>query len=152
MAKDFYSPREIVFNVKTARWVIQNLGSLRSGFWPQEESGYIDDIPIGKRTAGRKAPFITPIECAAEITARMEHCGIDGLILLAMECWGESPAALSKYLRIPEYSIRKRHKNALGYVASGPARRWHDTKKRKGESYQEFRIRRKKKRINSRLS
>jgi len=149
VAKDFYSPREIHFTRKTARWVIQNLGSLRSGFWPQEESGYID-IPIGKRTAGRKAPFITPVECAAEITARMERCGIDGLILLAMECWDESVPSLAKYLSMPEWAVKKGYKKALGYIASGPDRRWHDTKKRKGESYQEFRIRRKKKRINSR--
>lgn len=155
VAKEFYSPREIHFSRQTARWVIQNLGSLRTGDWPPEVSSYVD-IPIGKRTVGRKAPFITPVECAAEITARMERCGIDGLILLAMECWGESPAALAKYLGMPEWAVKKGYTKALYYVASGPDRRWHDIYdkqgelKRKGESYQQFRIRRKKKRINSR--
>lgn len=137
MAKDWYAPREVYFNRKTALWVIQNLGNLRAGYWPPEASSYID-IPIGKRTAGRKAPFITPIECAAEISARLEKCGIDGLILLAMECWGESEETLSKYLRMPEWSIRKRRKNALRYVASGPDRRWHTTQKRRGETYRQF--------------
>ena len=144
VAKDFYSPREIHFTRKTAQWVIQNLGSLRSGYWPPEVSSYID-IPIGKRIAGRQAPFITPVECAAEITTRMERCGIDGLLLLAIECWGESEASLAKYLGMSEWSVKRGYKKALYYVSSGPARRWHDTKKRKGESYEEFRIRRKRK-------
>ena len=144
MAKDFYLPREIYFTRQQACWVIQNLGSLRAGYWPPEASSYTD-IPIGKRTPGRQAPFITPIECAAEITARMEKCGIDGLILLAIECWGESEEALAKYLGMSERSVRRGYKKALYYVASGPDRRWHDTRKRKGESYQEFRIRRKRK-------
>jgi len=150
MAENFYSPREIHFSRKTARWVIQNLGSLRGGYWPPEASSYIDITPIGKKTSGRQAAFVTPVECAAEITDRMERCGIDGLILLAIECWGESPASLAKYLGMPEWAVKKGYTKALYYVASGPDRRWHDTKKRKGETYQEFRIRRKKKRINSR--
>ncbi|MBA7579044.1 hypothetical protein ES708_20910 [subsurface metagenome] len=137
MAKNFYTPREVYFNRKTARWVIQNLGSLRGGRWPAEVSSYID-VPIGKRTAGRKAPFITPVECAAEISARLEKCRIDGLILLAIECWGESEASLANYLRMQEWSIKKRYKQALAYVASGPARRWHDTKKRGKIYYHEW--------------
>lgn len=145
MAKDiWFSPGAIKFTRRQALWLIQNLGILRGGFWPPEASSYID-IPIGKKTAGRKAPFETPVEYAAEIESRMERCRVDGLILLAIECWDESVASLANYLEMPEWSVRKRRKNALDYVASGPARRWHDTKKRKGESYQEFRIRRKKK-------
>lgn len=140
MAKDWYAPREIYFTRATALWIIQNLGSLRAGYWLPEASSYID-IPIGKRAAGRKAPFIIPVECAAEVSSRLEKCGMDGLILLAIECWGESEETLSKYLRMPEWSIRKRAKRALAYVASGPARRWHDTKKRKAETYQEFKNR-----------
>lgn len=150
MAKDFYPPREIHFTRKTARWVIQNLGSIRAGYWPPEVSSYTD-IPIGKRTAGHKAPFITPVECAAEITARLERCTDghipDGLILLAIECWGESEESMASYFKIPVWSVRARYKRALNYVASGPARRWHDIYdkrgklKRKGESYMEFKSR-----------
>lgn len=145
-AKDFYSPREIVFTRVQVLWVIQNLVSLRDGDkWPTEESGYTDDIPIGKRVRGRQAPFITAAECYIEMSTRLEKCGIDGLILLAIECWGESEQSLSKYLGIPEWSVRERYKRALAYVASGPARRWHNTKKREGENYDKFKIRKKKK-------
>lgn len=134
--KDWYSPGEVHFTRRTALWLVQNLGTLRTGYWPPEASNYIG-IP-GKKTGKHKAYFETPIEYAAEIEDRLEKCGIDGLILLAMECWGESEASLAKYLGKPEWSIRKRRKNALGYAASGPARRWHDIKKRKGKTYKEF--------------
>lgn len=137
MAKDFYSPREIYFTQATALYLIRNLGSLRDGHWPPEASSYID-LPLSKKMRGHRAPFATPIEYAAEIEDRMERCGIDGLILEALECWGKSEESLARYFKMPVWSIRRRAKKALAYVASGPARRWHDTKKRKGETYQEF--------------
>ena len=141
-AKDWYSPREIRFTRRQCLWLIRNLPSLREGYWPPEASTYTD-LPGSKKTGKHKAYFETPIDYAVEISSRMEKCGIDGLILLAIECWGESEASLAKYLRMPEWLVRKRYKRALAYVASGPARRWHDTKKRKGESYQEFKRRKK---------
>jgi len=141
MTKDWYSPGEIHFSRRTALWLIQNLEILRDGRWPPEASNYID---IFSKTTSHKASFVTPVEYAAEISARMEKCGIDGLILLAMEAWGESQEALAKYLWMPEWSINKRANRALAYVSSGPARRWHNTPKRKGGTYQEFKRRKKK--------
>lgn len=146
--KDWYSPGQIHFSVKTALWLIRNLGILRGGHWPPEASNYIDIS--GKRSGRHRAPFETPIEYAAEIETRLEKAGIDGLILEAIESWDKSIASLASYFRMPEWSIRKRRKTALGYVASGPARRWHDTHdkhgelKRKAETYQEFKGRKKK--------
>lgn len=142
MAKDWYSPGEVYFTYKTALWLIQNLGTLQDGYWPPEASNYID-MP-SRKTASRKASFATPIEYAAEITQRLEKCRLDGLILEAIECWGKSEASLSKYLRMSERSIGKRARRALSYVASGPARRWHDTKKRGAETYEQFKKRKKK--------
>lgn len=66
---------------------------------------------------------------AIEIEARLEKCGLDGLVLLAIECWGESEASMANYFRMPEWSIRKRAKNALRYISG-----W----KRKKQSYKEF--------------
>ena len=142
--KDWYAPREVQFSLRSALWLLHNLGSLREGHWPVEESGYTD-LPSIQKKGGGKAPFVTPVEFAAEITRRLERCRVDGLILLAIECWGESEESLAKYLRMPEWSIRRRARRALAYVASGPAARWQDTKKRKGETYQEFKARRKRK-------
>ncbi len=140
MNDSWWSPGEIRFTIRQALWLVQNLGNLREGYWPTEASNYID-IP-GTKSASRRAPFSTPIEYAAEIEQRLEKCGIDGLILLAMECWGESVQALARYFHMPRWSILKRRKNALGYIASGPARRWLTTPKRKGQTYQQFKDRR----------
>ena len=142
MREDWFSPGKIRFTRHEVLFLIRNLPTLREGYWIKEGSSYID-IPIGKRSISNKAPFTTPIEYASEISKRLEHCGLDGLILLAIECWDLSEDSLSEYFNMPGWSIRKRAKNALGYVASGPARRWHDIPKRKGESYQEFKERRK---------
>jgi len=70
-----------------------------------------------------------------------EKCGQDGLILEAIEAWGKSEESMAKYLKMPVWSVHKRAKQALSYVASGPARRWHHTPKRKGEDYQAFKKR-----------
>ena len=133
--QEWYSPGTIKFTRLHALWLIHNLGVLHSGYWPQEASNYVDTF--SKRTKS-KASFVNPIEYAAEIESRLQKCGIDGLILLAIECWGLSDGSLSEYFGLPEWSIRKRAKNALAYVASGAARRWHNTPKRKGKTYREF--------------
>lgn len=137
MDKDWYSPGEIRFTRRQALWLIQNLGTLRQGHWPPDASSYIDII--GRKSGKKRAYFETPIEYATEIAMRMEKAGVDGLILLAIECWGESEESLAKYLLKSERTIRKRKKRALAYVASGPDFRWHDTKKREGKTYKEFR-------------
>ena len=137
--KDWYSPGEIRFTVQEVLWLLHNLGTLGGGNWPPETSSYVDIS--GKKSGRRKAPFVTPIEFAAEIETRLEKCGIDGLILEAIECWDKTTASMASYFRMPEWSIRKRRKIALGYIASGPARRWHTTKKRKAETYEQFKLR-----------
>lgn len=126
MAKSWYSPREIKFSREQVLWLIRNLPALKEGYWPPEASSYID-IPIGKRTASRKAPFETPTEYAAEIEARLERAGIDGLILEAIECWDKSEQSLASYLRLPVDVISRRADTALGYI-SGWRRKvsyWH---------------------------
>jgi len=134
--KEHYSPGEIKFTRVQVLWLLQNLGSLRDGYWPPEASNYTDSLII--KSGGHKAPFVTPIDFAAEIEARLERCGLDGLILEAIECWGKSEASIASYFGTPEWKIFKRYKRALRYVASGPARRWHNTKKRQGVTYHEF--------------
>ena len=140
---DWHSPGEIRFTQRQVLWLLQNLGTLREGHWPPEASNYVDIQ--GKKIIGHKAPFTTPIEYAAEIEKRLEKCGIDGLILEAIESWGKSIESLSSYFRMKEWVIRKRYVWALRYVASGPARRWHTSKKRKAETYWEFKERMKQK-------
>lgn len=137
--KDWYSPGEIRFKVREALWLIQNLESLHAGHWPPDASNYVDIA--GRRGGSHKAPFETAADYYIEITDRLEKCGIDGLILEAIESWGKSIPSLAKYLNLEDYTIRRKRKLALGYVASGPARRWHNTKKRAKESYSDFKQR-----------
>ena len=139
--KDWYSPGEIRFTIRESLWLVQNLSSLELGTWPPDASNYVDR---GGKKTGTKAPFITAADYYIEVTDRLEKCGIDGLILLAIECWGMSVTSLSRYLGMPEWSILKRRKSALSYVASGPSRRWHKTKKREAESYKDFKARKNK--------
>jgi len=54
---------------------------------------------------------------AAEVEYRLEKCGLDGLLLEAIEGWGKSEQSLAKYLGIPTWSVRKRAKNALRYIS-----------------------------------
>jgi len=141
MKDTWFSPGEVKFTIRQTLWLIQNLASLESGHWPPEASNYVD---TGGKSGRHKAPFITSAEYYAEVTDRLEKTGIDGLILEAMESWGKSVESMSKYFRMPEFSIAKRRKQALGYIASGPGRRWHTTKKREGETYQDFKQRKAK--------
>ncbi len=142
MPKDWYSPGKIWFTKPTALWLVQNLGYLLAGRWPPEASNYIG-IP-GKKSS-HKAYFQTPIEYAAEIEIRLEKCGRDGLILEAIESWGKSEESMAKYFGLQVWSVRWKAKRALAYVASGPDRRWHDTKKRPGKDYPTFKASRGKK-------
>jgi len=117
MAKLWYAPREIQFTREQVLWLIKNLPTLREGYWPKDASSYVE-IPTGKRRGKGKAYFETPVEYAAEIEIRLERAGIDGLILEAIVGWDKSEASMASYLRMPEWSIRKRYKRALMYVAS----------------------------------
>ena len=140
MAKDHYTPSEIRYTKAQVLWLLRHLLLICSGFWPPQTSGYNIDAGI-RGGHSSHAPFETPIAIGAELTDRLEKCGIDGLILVAIECWGMSPESLSKYFRSPVWVINKRRKRALRYVASGPVRRWQDTKKRRAISYEEFKRR-----------
>ena len=132
------------FNKEGVLFALQHLNELRRGEHIEQHLSYLER-PLATRSGGRPhAPFENPVLLAAEVEARLEQCGLDGLILLAIECYGESEERLARYFRVPEWSIRKRAKTALAYVASGADVRWHDTHdkkgklKREGETYQEF--------------
>ena len=142
MENTIFAPSEISFSKKTALWLIQNLQQLRSGLWPRDSSTHKDEL--SQHGKHKQAPFITSIDYAAEIQVRLEKCGIDGLILEAIEGWGKSEESIASYFNMPLWSIYKRKNKALRYIASGSARRWLNTDKRRGITYQEF----KKKRSN----
>ena len=116
MAKDFYVPRVIRFTRAQVLWLIKNLATLRSGYWPTEPSSYVD-LPLRKKTSKSGAYFTTPVEYAAEIESRLEQAGINGLILLAIEGWDVTVASLASYFRVSGWVIQRRRRQALAFVA-----------------------------------
>ncbi len=116
MAKTWYSPGEIRFTKPQCLWLIRNLSALREGHWPKDGSSYFD-IPSGKKTGKHRAPFEIAIDYAVEIQVRLERAGLNGLILEAIESWGKSVTSMVSYLRLSEWVIVKRRKEALGFVA-----------------------------------
>jgi len=120
--KNWYSPGSVHFTRRQVLWLLENLGTLKTGYWPPEASNYID-VPMGKKSSSRRASFTTPIEYATEIEERLEKCGIDGIMLEAVNCWGKSTQSLSRHLHFSERVIRKRCKKALFYI-TGRCRRW----------------------------
>lgn len=128
----WWPPDKITFHHRQILFLIKNLPQLREGCWPANPagSGYID-LPMVKKgkTRSHKSYFEIPTGIATEVEARLEKCGIDGLLLEAIECWGKSEQSLAKHLGMPVWSIRKRANNALRYVSG---------LNRKNQSYKEF--------------
>ena len=117
---------------------------MRDGIYPPDPAGtgYID-IPIKKKNVKARAHFVTATEIATEVDARLEHCGVDGLLVEANYTWGRSIESLVKLaVGIGEslffYDITKRISRALNYISSGRNRRWHRTKKREPVTYGEW--------------
>ncbi len=99
--EETYSPGEMKFTKVQVRWFLRHLRELCESLrWPADAD---DNIDLPGKKSGSRAPFQTPMEYAAEISTRLEFCGLDGLILLAMVSWGETPEAMSKYLHKPEW-------------------------------------------------
>ena len=115
MVKEFYSPREIKFTRAQCLWLIWHLSELREGYWPTDAAHY--DLHIGKGTVQRKAYFEVPEDYAAEIEIRLERAGLDGLVLLCIECWEMGRESLGSYLGVSEWVIGRRRRRALTFVA-----------------------------------
>ena len=133
---EWYRPREIVFNMKQVLWWLGWFSFLSEGQWPPEhrETGYTG----GKATRSYRAPFEAVSLVFAELDARIRACGQDGEILLVYHAYGMEACRIARLVRLDEEQVERRTARALRYIASGPARRWLNTPKRKGQDYHEF--------------
>ena len=124
----WYLPREIVFNKDQMKWIIEHLPELREGQWPvnPRATGYVDE---STKTRKRSAYFETPCQIASEADSRMGKCGLDGLMIEALYCWGEDNDKLCRYFKIDEDELMARCRRVLNYISG-----W----KRKRRSYEEF--------------
>ena len=80
--KDWYSPHSVSrFTKPMVRWLVPLLPLLRNGEYPPnpKETGYIK--ASGKPHIKASAKFETPAGIAAELDKRIQHAGIDGLMM-----------------------------------------------------------------------
>ena len=80
MAKDWYSPGEILFQRDEILWVLQYIELIEKGDWPPDfkETGY-----TGGKKGRRFGPayFETPVIISAEVKRRLDAAGEDGKLL-----------------------------------------------------------------------
>lgn len=139
MAELWWEPREIIFNKEQVLWLLAWLLSIREGNWPPDHryTGYTDALGVTK-TRSHRAPFEASCQVAAELDVRIRACGQDGEMLNAYYCHGLEVSRIARLVKMDEGQVSRRIGRALRYIASGPDRRWHDTPKRKAQTYQEF--------------
>ena len=135
---DYYKPNEIWqrWSVKQVKWLLENLSLLRGGSYPKDpkETGFYD-TPVGKRQIKAKASFLVSADIYAELTDRIESCGLDGLLLELAYSSGEDDRIqieqhISTALHEDINDTDRRLNSALKFVVG---------KNRKRRSYQEFR-------------
>lgn len=117
--REYYKFNELKFDSRCMLWLIRHLATLKEGRYPPDpvgSSSYVD-TGLGKRTVRSRAPFENAELIAGEVEARLERCGLDGLILKALTLWEETPEYLAKCLGKPVWSIIERRASALKYIS-----------------------------------
>lgn len=135
---DWYSPTEIKFWRVDFVFGLEHLELLSEGTWPPDPrgSGYTDSP--GKHQINSKAPFIVPVEYAAEIKERLKACGADGEMARMIYSDGIPAHRVARLVKLHEDVVERRVETVIKYCASGQARRWITTKKRQGRTYQNW--------------
>jgi hypothetical protein len=114
----YYETHEIRFCRFQMLWLLAELPTLKAGKYPVGSStGYVDLHLESHRPLVVRAPFETPVLLAAEVTSRLDRCGLDGVILKAIVMWGEMPEALAKGLNMGCADVLRRRERALQYIS-----------------------------------
>lgn len=120
-AKSWYSPTALThFRQSHIRFALEHLAELAEGNYPLRPSGYSAGTPI--QTSLRPgARFTRIVEIHAELTARIDRCGVDGDILLLHYEDGLRMERIAAHLRkvwrrpIGEQAIRRRINRVIRY-------------------------------------
>jgi len=129
LGKEYYSPGDIKFCVPQIQWVLANGELLNSGSWVTESSSAVD-MPRVQKGGRKTAKFINPLEVFAEVSRRLEWCGLDGLLVYLFYGYSLDEFLLGKYYRLQPQEVRHRIE-AVMWFCSGfnffprPYRRWH---------------------------
>jgi hypothetical protein len=111
---EYYPPCTIKFTRPQVEWLLRCLLQLRDGQYPTDPAGCI----IEGFSPSRKAGFIVPAELYAELTARLDMCGRDGIMtllffILDMDCY-----QLGRAFGMPAEAIARRIESVLSYISS----------------------------------
>ena len=83
--KDWFSPRDITFAgddwEEQILWLLGNKATICGGEWPPE--GVASGLVGEDRARSQKAPFETPVQVCAELSARLEATGLEGKLLMS---------------------------------------------------------------------
>jgi len=143
---EWYSPRQIRFDLAQCEWLIQNLTTLEEGNWPIIPPGYTDNWislstpqPENVSTPQPKngthkvyghmpAYFETPVQIASEISWRIDRCGKEGQMLKDKRLRGKDDRdmELTYGMRIDEidYCIYRVMRYITGWRRKGKYRFW----------------------------
>jgi len=131
-----YTPQTLRFDREGVGWIVDHAVELRGGEWPGGiPSDYISLPGTGIK---RRAPFENPCLVIAELEIRVKRCGLDGF-LVEEKIGGKSEEEIAKERCLDVDYIRRRINKVLYYCASGSIPRWISTRRRKGQSYEEWR-------------
>ncbi len=149
----WYPPNSLRYSRDQTIFLIKNLPMLSEGQYPPEPEEYKTEIydkeakenvevikkrstyaRTGKKGLNKRAYFETSAIITAELTTRMKHCGIDGMILLLF-CSFDSEnkewlgRQIANFMGADLETVRKRAETALRYISG----RWP-----KSRNYKQF--------------
>lgn len=143
----YFARKDLYYDQEQFLWLLKSLKDIREGNYPPDLAG-LTVPPIQKMGVKDEATFVKVVLVAAEVEVRIAKCRLDGLLLKALEAWGESAEWLARCFKMGEVEVSHRASRALKYCASGPAQRWQTTHrkdeegkvivKRWGRTYQEW--------------
>lgn len=137
----WYAPGSIRLSRAQALFLIRNLGMLSEGQYPPEPREYKTEIfdeeakkhvevsksrsshaRTGRRRLNKRAYFETPAVITAELTTRMRHCGIDGMILLLLCTFDSEDKSwigreIASLMRTDVVTVNKQAGRALNYIS-----------------------------------
>lgn len=93
-------------------WVIQHSELLHEGRKPMAESGYTD-----APSKGRKSDATRTQDVIMEVERRLEHCRLDGLMVILYHKDGYDERFLGRYYRESEAAIRRRIEATILHIS-----------------------------------
>ena len=127
MQEEYYKPGQITFRRKHIVWILEHIDIMRQGIYPPDprRSGYVDSP--GKQN-NASATFEKACQLAGEVDARLNRCGIDGLMVRAYFTGAADESDLARHTHMTVYDVTKHIRSTMSYCVGY---------RRKGITYKE---------------